>query len=198
VADVKVSAGQTLEYEHVTSPRASARLVGRVWVDGGPPGPSRVVVRTATPQLAITSCETTLDPDGRFELALEPGLSTTIAVLAIMGDATLAVEAHPTIVAGPNEWTIDFETASLAGTLAPGTPAAKPFVSGPTYEAQRGDARIQVSFKPDEDGTFGPLTVPAGPGVLRGPAPDHRAPGPVWAELDLSAGETRRVELAPR
>lgn len=197
VPDIEVVAGRTVEYEHVSAPRKSARLVGRVRVDGAPPGAWLVQVRTSTPQAAITSYDTSLDPDGRFELELEPELATTVAVLARGADAALAIEARPTIAVGLNEWSLDLETARLEGTIAPGALPQGSLRGGPTYESLQGDVRIRVSWTPREDGRFGPLRVPAGPGDLLGPRPDFRSPPPVWAELDLEPGETRSLELPP-
>jgi hypothetical protein len=190
--DVEVVAGRTVEYVHATGARASASLHGRLWIDGAPAGPWLVSVHTATPQEAITSHETTLDPDGRFEVELEPGLSTSVAIYRMAGE--LSVTAEPSILAGQNEWAFDLVTARLEGTLDLAEPKGWGG-SGPIYESEQGGVTLRTSLAVGEDGRFGPALVPAGRGRLLGPRTDFRTPSPVLAELDLEPGETRRVDL---
>jgi hypothetical protein len=192
VPDVEVVAGRTVDYVHTTGARASASLHGRLWIDGAPAGPWLVSVRTSTPQAAIRSHETTLDPDGRFEVELEPGLSTTVHLYRMAGG--LLLTAKPTIRAGRNEWAFDLVTARLAGTLA--LAETKGWAgSGPTYESEQAGVTLRTSLAVGADGRFGPVLVPAGRGRLLGPRTDYSTPSPVLAELDLEPGETRRVDL---
>src|SRR5262245_27466641 len=198
VPDVEVVAGSTVAYEHRTEVRASARLLGSLRIDGEPAGPWRVSVRTATPQAAIQSYSTTLDPQGSFEITLEPGLKTSLEISRTFDGATLAVRAQPVILPGANAWSCEFASARRAGSIA-GHPSAERTFGGPTYEVQCGEATITATWTPDGEGRFGPLPVPAGHGVLRGPRPlDFRQRPPAWAELDLAPGETRRIEPSPR
>ncbi len=197
VADVEVVAGRTVAYERAARVRACARLAGRLWIDGAAPGAGWVIVRTATPQSSITSHETTLDPDGRFELALEPGLTTSLAVAIMRGGTELTVSSKPQVLPGLNEWSVDLATARLEGTIAPDPDAASPFENRMTYAVERGDVRAQVTWTLAEDGRFGPFPVPAGHGILRGPWQGFAA-GEVLAELDLGASETGRVALPSR
>jgi RNA polymerase sigma-70 factor (ECF subfamily) len=198
VPDVQVIAEEQVSYEHRTRASASARLRGRLSLDGAPPGAWRVIVCTATPQYAITSHETTLDPDGAFELRIEPGLATTLLILGLENGAELTLSSKLTILPGTNEWSFELETARLEGTIAPQPSSGLPFGNRPTYVCQRGDVVIRASWTPAEDGRFGPLRVPAGPGFLRGPQRSFDEPAPVWAELDLEPGESRRVQLPQR
>lgn len=63
-----------------------------------------------------------------------------------------------------------------------------------SYEVERSGTRVVVWWVPEEGGCFPSLFVPAGRGVLRGPAA-LREPGAVLAELDLAPGETRRIDV---
>jgi hypothetical protein len=199
IYDVEVEAGRTSTVVHTAEPRARARLSGRLWIDGEPPGPAFVSVRTATPVGSITSHETTLDPDGRFEVALEAELSTSILVQLTRGSATWSVSAKVNVAPGPNEWSLELGTARLAGELELPTLDESSFLGNqPLYEQELDHARVQVRWRPDGDGFFGPIVVPAGRGVLRGPQRDFRRPGDVLVELELAPGETRRVGLAQR
>jgi RNA polymerase sigma factor (sigma-70 family) len=197
VPDVEVLTGQTVAYEHYTAVRERALLHGHLSVDGAPPGPWRVTVRASTSRGAITSHDATLDPDGDFEIALEPGLRTTLRIQRAQDGALLSVSAEPTILPGTNPWSFAFTTARLEGTFTPDD-TAEPFGSRLSYEVVHGAVTIGVSWTAREDGRFGPLLVPAGHGVLRGPRRDWRERAPIWAELDLEPGETRRVALPPR
>jgi len=197
VPDVEVVAGTTVAYEHHTGVRMRARLLGHLSVDGAPPGPWRVSVRTATVRSAITSYEATLDPDGDFAIELEPDLRTSLYLVRNLDGAQLTVFTEPTILPGTNTWDFAFSTARLEGTLD-ATEAEGGFGGRPTYVVERDGVSIRVQWTVGEDGRFGPIPVCAGPGRLLGPRTDWREPAPVWDELDLEPGETRRLELPPR
>jgi hypothetical protein len=100
-------------------------------------------VRTATPHYAITRHETTLDPDGGFDLTLESGLSTTLSILRLEPGAQLSVNAHPTILPGTNPWSFNLETARLEGTILQPS-ATSPLGNHATYECERGDVSTRV------------------------------------------------------
>jgi RNA polymerase sigma factor (sigma-70 family) len=192
--DVEVVASATVAYEHTSSARASARLSGRFWIDGAPPGPWQVIVRTTTSAASIMSYKTTLDPDGHFAVSLEPGLKTSILLHNGMRDGQISLNATATVVAGDNDWSFDWITARIEGRFD--AAETKGFANTrPSYESEQGEVTIRTAVLPDDEGRFGPLRVCAGPGVLRGPRENFREPGPVWAELDLEAGETRSVSL---
>lgn len=197
VPDVEVVAGRTVAYEHVAHHRASARLAGQLTLDGAPPGPALVIVRTATPHSAITSHEATLDPDGRFELALEPGLSTSLHVELVRAGARLTLSAKPVIGPGHNEWSTDLVTARLEGTIAPAPGAEEGARNAATLTVEHGELRVGATWTPGAGGRFGPLPVPAGHGVLRRHS-GWSGTGEVLAELDLAAGETRSVTFPAR
>lgn len=192
--DVVVVAGRTSEYEHVAGARASARLMGRLWIDGAPPGPFKVIVRTATRQASITSYETTLDPDGRFELTLEPGLSTSLGIYGTVGGSDLRLSAKVTVATSDNDWSFDFETARIEGRVDPARVPESAF-GGAVYEVEHGSITLRSGFEPDAEGRFGPVVVPAGPGILRGPREGFRDPGATWTELELEPGETRVLDV---
>ena len=196
VPDVEVVAGETVAYRHDAHVRTRARLAGQLSIDGTVPGPAWVVVETSTPQASITSYETTLDPDGRFELALEPDLSTSILVTIPRGGAQLTLSAKPLIVPGDNDWSANLQTALLEGLVAHDRDDDDPRKQM-VYVVERGDVRAQVTWNLGEGGRFGPIVVPEGHGLLRGPG-NGWVPGAVVAELDLVAGETRRIEPQPR
>jgi hypothetical protein len=188
--DVEVLEGQIVRYEHTTRVRESARLSGRLWIDGAPPGPGRVGVRTSTPQASISSHEATLDPDGRFEMTLQPGLKTFVNVSMANAGGRLVVTDRPTIVPGDNAWSLELLTASLEGFL-------EPFEEGMGigYEQELGPVKVRVSIDVDAEGRFGPVPVPAGRGTLLGPRPGFTEPAPVLAELELAPGEERSIDL---
>ena len=100
------------------------------------------------------------------------------------------------IVPGPNDWSVSLETALLEGLVAHGLAAGDPRKQM-TYVVERGDVRVQVTWSLGEGGRFGPMVVPAGHGILRGPG-NGFSRGDVVAELDLVAGETRRIEPPAR
>ncbi|MCP3920539.1 MAG: sigma-70 family RNA polymerase sigma factor [bacterium] len=194
VPDVEVAAGRTVEYEHVAVARAAARLAGRLWVDGAAPGALRVVVRTTTSRASITSYETTLDPDGQFEVKLEPGLATSVVVHGDVGGASLFLSAKVEVGRGDNAWSYDLETARIEGRVDPAR-VEKATFSGAVYIVERDGITFRTSVELDADGRFGPFAVPAGAGVLRGPQSGFRDPGEAWAELELGAGEQRVLDL---
>ncbi|HEX6881778.1 MAG TPA: sigma-70 family RNA polymerase sigma factor [Planctomycetota bacterium] len=194
VPDVEVVAGRTVAYEHRSGRRASARLAGRLTLDGAPAGAGLVIVRTSTRHGSITSHETTLDPDGRFELVLEPGLATTLQVHLARGGAQLLVTAKPVIVPGHNEWSADLPMARLEGRIAPKPEATEPFARGVSCDVEGLDVRVHATWTSGEDGRFGPLSVPAGRATLRRRSGGF-GPGEFLAELELAAGETRTVTL---
>jgi len=189
VPDVQITAGAVTEYEHRTALRKGAVLEGRLWIDGAPPGPWIATVRTSTPQSAITSYEATLDPDGRFEVLLEPDLRTFIWLRGVIGKSELSLSTEIEVPESGREWSYDFTTARLDGVVP------MPDVRF-GYASERDGVEIQVPIKSDLEGRFGPLIVPSGRGILRGPPPSWREGGPVWAELDLARGESRAVEVA--
>jgi hypothetical protein len=198
VFDVEVFEGRTTAYEHRSRARAAARLAGRLTIDGTPPGPGLVIVRTSTAHGAIASHEATLDPDGRFELTLEPGLGTNVSVQLARDGVQWTVNSKPVIVPGLNEWHAELASARLEGTLVPVCGADEFPGNGPTYTVERWDLRVSALWRPGEDGRFGPLSVPAGRGTLRGPSPGMLSRGEVLAELELTAGETRSVAFPAR
>lgn len=198
VPDVQVEAGRSLRYEHDARPRDAARLMGRVRIDGVPPGAATVRVATSTPQAVITHYERTLDPEGRFEIALQPGLSTSVAVVLPGAEPRLEIRGDPVVVPGANEWSVDVRTATLAGIFEDRGGRRLPWLDQLTYETQVGHVVARVSWNADADGRFGPIRVAAGPGVLRGPREDFSTPGPVLAEIDLRPGETRDLGRLPR
>jgi len=195
--DVVVEAGRTTEYVHVTRVRETARLCGELLLDGRPAGAWLAQVRTSTPQAAIQSDRTSLDPDGRFAVALEPGLSTS---LVLHGDG-LTITVEPTIHAGRNDWSLDVPTALLAGRIDPDrvsgpvTEGNRALFSAITYQVETGTATIQTRIEPDENGRFGSVRVAAGHGILLGQKPDWRSPAPTWMELELAPGETRSIDV---
>jgi hypothetical protein len=198
VFDLQVEAGRTLRYEHDARPQLNARLMGRVQVDGAPPGPALVSVRTSTRHAAITSYERTLDPDGRFELALQAGLDTSVSV-RLRGDGDgLSISGRPVIVEGRNEWSVELHTAVIEGVSEPRDAAMRHMRNQLTYESRCGDAVVRAACTLDESGRFGPVRVGAGHGELRGPPPDFRSPGPVLTEIDLKPGERRDLGRLPR
>jgi len=191
----EVQVGRAVDYEHRSRMRATARLAGLLTIDGAPPGAGCVVVRTFTPHASITSYETTLDPDGRFELVLEPDLATSILVHLARDGVELQAWAKPVIVPGPNEWSANVTTARLEGTLPPRAEADGPLARRVTYTVEHHDLKVQASWTPGQDGRFGPISVPTGHGMLRGPSQGITTAGEVLAQLDLEVGEARRVTL---
>jgi RNA polymerase sigma-70 factor (ECF subfamily) len=191
VADVEVVAGRTVAYEHVARRQEAARLRGRVTFDGRPTGPAHVRVATTLGRGSFASVETTLDPDGRFEVLLRPDLETTVSVFR----SGLSVSAKVTIVPGENDWAADIPTARLEGSVAPRHFERRGWGAGLSYAVERDGLRAQVTWTPEEDGRFDPLVVPSGPGVLRGPMRSHREPAEVLAELDLEPGETHILAI---
>jgi RNA polymerase sigma factor (sigma-70 family) len=192
--NVQVETGRTTDYGHASRPRENARLRGQLWIDGAPPGAWRVTLRTSTPQGAITTRETTLDPDGHFEIRLRPGLSTSLSFHGSHVGTQLSILAQPVIQVGDNDWSYVLATARIEGRVA-STPAPGGMLGGPQYVVEAGELRITTNLTVDEQGHFGPLTVGAGSGILRGPQTNIREPGPIWAEPSLAPGETLVLDL---
>jgi hypothetical protein len=200
--DVQVVAGSIAEYEHRSQRIDRARLRGRLAIDGAAPGPLLVVVATSTPQAAFTTTRSALDPDGCFEVELQPGLKTGLTILGRYRGTQLSIITSLEIAPGENDWSFEFATARLEGHVDPtGLSASRP--SRPTYIAERGAVTVRVTVEPDEHGHYGPYVVPAGRGRLEGPSMNEFvAPAPIWGEFDLAPGELRveghRPATSPR
>ncbi len=199
VPDVEVLAGETVDYELRFRARPQARLLGHLLLDGVAPGPWRAEVRIRRASASsILLMSSTLDPDGRFEVTSEPGAEVAFDLLRRRGDApVLTVSAKVELLAGDNPWSLDLATASLEGFVEPARPEAptRGFGGEFSYVSQRDGITLRVRFRPDSTGRFGPLTVPAGAGTLRGPSPSLREVGPIRAELELRPGERRTLDL---
>lgn len=189
--DIEVVAGETTRHELRAGPRASARLRGRLWIDGQPAGPCRVVA-TQTEQMQLTNHRTSLDPDGLFELWLEPGVETHLRITRATPEGTLALGERTTFVAGDNDWSLDLATAVLEAYVEPGPDDLRG--KRVTYESVVGSVTIECASRGDEAGRFGPLLVPAGPGVLKG-ARRLFEPERILAGLELAPGEERSIDL---
>ncbi|MGE3175753.1 MAG: sigma-70 family RNA polymerase sigma factor [Planctomycetota bacterium] len=190
--DVEVVAGRSVAYRHDARPRASARLLGRLLVDGRAPGVAHVDARTSTPQASIQSYRANLDVDGRFAVELQHGLETWVSIQ--LRGSSLWLTWQPQIVEGLNEWSFAFATAQLEGTLAEADARGR-YGAEPVYVVERDGVSIRATLQVDEHGRFGPVTVPAGHGVLRAAPTDHRERPRVVTEVDLEPGETRTLLL---
>jgi len=193
--DVEIEAGKTTEYDYEARPRLNARLVGRVRVDGSPPGALVVNVITTSSSSATSRYQRTLDPDGGFELALQAGFTTTVSFYLPSDDDGLWISGKPTIAPGNNSWSIDLKTAHIEGVFAPGD--GRKQQNGLTCTT-RGDDWTAGASCPDKPGRFGPVRVIAGPAVLRGPPKNNVNRGPVLLEVDLAPGKVHDLGTLPR
>ncbi|MFT4541373.1 MAG: RNA polymerase sigma-70 factor (ECF subfamily) [Planctomycetota bacterium] len=191
---VDIVPGRTVEYQHRATLKKSARLEGRLSVNAVAPGAWQVIVRTTTKQASIQSMKTSLDPDGRFEVTLEPGLSTSLTLSKALSSGGLTITTKLTIVPGMNRWSYDLGTAKIKGQIDTdllGTGR----IDGPSYLSESGGLEFRTRVKIDNEGNISETTVPAGPGLLRAARLGFRDQPPVLAELDLEAGEIRVLDL---
>jgi hypothetical protein len=145
-------------------------------------------------QAAITTREATLDPDGRFEVRLQPGLRTWLALHGSIAGTQTTIDTELSLQAGDNDWTLELWTARIEGHVyTPGPLEGRH--TQPQQQVELGDVRIRAVLQVDEQGRLEPVSVAAGRGVLRGPQREMREPGPIWAEIDLAPGETRVLDL---
>jgi len=141
-----------------------------------------------------TTYSASLDPDGNFEFRFEAGLATSLGIHSPGRSNPLRLNADLNIEPGLHTWSFGLETAQLEGHLDP--PASNvPGSLGPRYSVQEDGVTIRVTVGVDEQGHFGPVLVPAGRGELRGPKGRNSVEPPLWAELELDAGEVRVLDL---
>ena len=194
--DVQVEAGRTTDYEHDARPRLNARLIGRVRIDGMPPGPLVVTVTTVLNRGAATTIQRTLDLDGGFELAVQSGLRTLVSFVLPDDGGGLSISSKRMLADGVHRWNIDLNTTRIEGVFEPGVGSpADPYDL--SYETRGIDWVAGRSWK-GEPGRFGPIRVIAGPGALRGPPTDSVGPGPVLHEVNLEPGKTHHLGKLPR
>ena len=193
--DIEVLAGRSVEFEYRAHARENARLAGRLWIDGEPAGPWRVKLTTATAHSAFSSHEANLDPDGRFELPLQAEMRTSLAVFRANDSGSLSVTVQLEITPGENDWSLDFETATIEGRVDPSQLQSGPFGGRLSYVCERPPLTLRADFEVDEEGAFGPVPVPSGAGRMLRPRVNFREPPETWVELDLAPGETRKLEL---
>jgi hypothetical protein len=191
--DVLVVAGQAVETVHHATRRASARLAGHVLVDGEPPGAWRVVARTER-KVGVYASETLLlDPDGRFEVRLEPGQRNWVEISS-MSTPGFGARFETPLRPGLNEWSVAFATARLEGRLAAASIPSRSF-GDPVYRVELEGGVVSTHVRLDDEGRFGPIVVASGKGTLLGPLARPGDPAPVLVQLELAPGEARTLDL---
>ena len=170
-------------------------LVGCLRFDGAPPG--NWVARAGVPGRAAE--RQTLDPEGCFRARVVPGRESSLVLEHLAPDHSMTIVQKLAPGAALEAWSLDLPRGRVRGTWGRAEPSGIDRESL-WIEWSGGDGtELRARVRPDEQGRFGPIPMPAGRvrfSAARGTGPRLRPSDRLpLGEVDVVAGVEASVDL---